>query len=59
MNNIIICIKCKAKFKYYIINDNFPGGKDKESVNCPKCAHFAFSIMTSGIIKTEVLSQSK
>lgn len=57
--NIIICKKCKVKFKYYIINDNFPGGKDKESVNCPQCAHPIFFIMTSGIVKTEAISQSK
>lgn len=51
MTKIIKCEKCKKEFYYNEILNNFPGGLEKEDINCPYCNHINLQIMTSGIIK--------
>ena len=46
----IKCDKCNKYFTYKETMNNYPGGLDKEDVNCPYCGHTAFQIMTSGLI---------
>ena len=48
---IIECKKCREKFGYEERDDVWPGGKEKENVNCPHCGETALSIMTSGYIQ--------
>ena len=59
MQNIIECNKCKTKFTFSIVDDVYPGGKDRESVNCPKCGHEVTAIITSGFIRTNIVKDSK
>ena len=47
---IIECEKCGKKFGYAETGNIWPGGKDREYVNCPYCGETAFSKMTSGFI---------
>lgn len=54
--NIITCDKCKSKF-IFRIEGSYPGGKDKEDIKCPKCAHTVFTILTSGIVITELFKE--
>jgi len=44
------CDKCNKEFTYGEVMNNYPGGLDKEDVNCPYCGHTTFQIMTSGLI---------
>ena len=51
--DIRTCEKCGKK--YVVINscDHFPGGKEKEEINCPWCGHPCGTLMTSGFVRTE------
>lgn len=50
---IVICKNCGKKFYYYITNQNYPGGKDRESIDCPYCNVENGSVMTAGIVHTK------
>ena len=45
--NCITCDKCGKKFDYVLVGNVYPGGKDKEYVDCPHCGHTYRTIMTS------------
>lgn len=46
------CIVCGKKFTAVISNTGYPGGKDRESINCPWCGAENGTEVTSGIITT-------
>ncbi|MEG6566859.1 hypothetical protein V6B95_07745 [Thermoanaerobacterium saccharolyticum] len=46
------CIACGKRFSVTISNAGYPGGKDRESINCPWCGAENGSEVTSGIITT-------
>ena len=46
------CKKCGKQFAYEHTGNNYPGGKDRETADCPYCGETAFSIITSGFIHT-------
>ena len=49
---IVICEKCGRKFAYEHTGNVYPGGKDRETADCPYCGETAYSTMTSGFIHT-------
>lgn len=44
---IVICKKCGKKFGYELVGIVYPGGKDRETADCPYCGETAASRMTS------------
>lgn len=44
------CTACGKNFSISISNAGYPGGKDRESINCPWCGTENGTIITSGII---------
>lgn len=48
--NKIICDKCKKIFAYEISGAVYPGGKEKEEIQCPYCNHINGYKMTSGFV---------
>lgn len=53
MEEIIKCPNCGKHFSYGLIGPSYPGGKDKEYVDCPYCGHTYMTIMTSRILVIE------
>ena len=47
----VICKNCGKIFYYYITHQNYPGGKDREPIDCPYCNVENGSVITSGIIE--------
>lgn len=43
----VICKKCGKKFGYGLVGIVYPGGKDRETADCPYCGETVASIMTS------------
>jgi DNA-directed RNA polymerase subunit RPC12/RpoP len=53
-NNVIYkCTACGKSFTVTISNARYPGGKERESINCPWCGAENGSEVTSGIITTQ------
>lgn len=46
----IICKKCGCEYGYEIYGDNVPGGKTRETADCPNCGETGYSTMTSQFI---------
>lgn len=46
------CIACGKRFSVTISNAGYPGGKERESINCPWCIDENGREVTSGIITT-------
>lgn len=44
---IIKCKKCGNSYAYEILGIVYPGGKERESANCPYCGEIGYSEMTS------------
>ena len=41
------CEKCDIQFDYELYGPTYPGGKDREFINCPKCHENFSSLVTS------------
>ena len=52
------CKKCGKKFAYQLTGAGYPGGKDKETVNCPYCGEIAHTEMTSGVFYSYKLDEN-
>lgn len=48
--NSYTCTACGKNFSISITNAGYPGGKDRESINCPWCGAENGTKITSGII---------
>lgn len=46
------CVKCGEDFTWEDYGNVYPGGKDREHINCPYCNAENGSIMTSGRVIT-------
>ena len=51
-NDIYKCIACGKRLSVTISKAGYPGGKDRESINCPWYGAENGSEVTSGIITT-------
>lgn len=49
---IIKCKKCGNNYAYEIWGTTYPGGKERESANCPYCGEIGYSEMTSQSISS-------
>ncbi|AGL01910.1 hypothetical protein [Desulfoscipio gibsoniae] len=50
--NIYKCKACGKSFTVKISNAGYPGGKERENIDCPWCSVENGSEITSGIITT-------
>ena len=48
----IKCKKCGKLFDYTIVGTIYPGGKEREDIDCPYCGETNSSEMTSAFIQT-------
>lgn len=46
------CTACGKSFSWSVEGDVWPGGKDREDVQCPHCGHVTGTVMTSGYVAT-------
>ena len=47
---IITCKKCKKTYAYEVWGTVYPGGKERETADCPYCGETGYSEMTSQCI---------
>lgn len=50
------CPNCGELFKVVYISGTFPGGKEREDIDCPDCFTTVSSEVVSATLKTVVLS---
>ncbi len=55
--DVITCKKCGGKFTWHEYNGGYPGGKDRESVDCPYCGEEAFTVVISGVVAVEKVEE--
>lgn len=53
--NVYTCPKCAQLFKVIYLSGTFPGGKERESIDCPDCGTNVGSEVTSAVLSTKVL----
>lgn len=53
---IIECRKCGMKYAYEVWGAVYPGGKERETANCPYCGEVGHSEMTSQFISSYKLN---
>lgn len=53
MSEVITCKKCNGKFAWRESMGGYPGGKDRENVDCLYCGETDHTVMNSGIIVVE------
>lgn len=46
------CPKCQTVFEKISISGGFPGGKEREDIDCPKCGETVDTEVTSAVIST-------
>ncbi len=56
MKDFYICSECPTVFEVIHHSGGFPGGKEREYINCPNCGHMMDSEVTSGLIKTREIT---
>jgi predicted nucleic acid-binding Zn ribbon protein len=56
MSNVYTCTNCAELFHVVYLSGTFPGGKDRESIDCPSCGTNISSEVTSAVITTKALS---
>lgn len=54
----IKCKKCGKLFDYTIVGTIYPGGKEREYIDCPYCGEINGSEMTSAFIHTFKIKES-
>lgn len=53
------CKKCGAFLLVTETNDSWPGCKEREEANCPKCGHEVYSTMTSGFVNAFEITEEE
>jgi endogenous inhibitor of DNA gyrase (YacG/DUF329 family) len=53
--NVYTCPKCAQLFKVVYLSGTFPGGKERESIDCPDCGTNVSSEVTSAVLSTKAL----
>ena len=56
MSDVYTCPKCTQLFKVVYLSGTFPGGKERESIDCPDCGTNVSSEVTSAVLTTKALS---
>lgn len=55
----IKCKKCGKLFDYSVGGDIYPGGKEKEDIDCPHCGENNGYVMTSGFVNSYKLDEKE
>lgn len=56
---VYTCPKCNQLFKIRYLSGAFPGGKEREDIDCPDCFTTVSSEMTSAVLTTVALSEQE
>lgn len=54
--SVYTCPACNELFRKKYLSGTFPGGKEKEDIDCPSCGHTFATEMTSAVLTTEALT---
>ncbi|SFH33151.1 hypothetical protein SAMN03159297_04494 [Pseudomonas sp. NFACC45] len=53
---VYACPSCTELFKVVYLSGTFPGGKERESIDCPNCGTKVSSEVTSAVLSTKALT---
>lgn len=56
MSDIYTCPNCPELFRVVYLSGTFPGGKERENINCPNCRTTVDSEVTSAVLSTKALT---
>lgn len=57
--SVYTCSACNELFRVVYLTGTFPGGKERESIDCPSCGKNASSEVTSAVLSTEALTDEE
>lgn len=53
--SVYTCPQCAQLFKVVYLSGTFPGGKEREDIDCPDCGTNVSSEVTSAVLSTKAL----
>ena len=56
MSDVYTCPKCPTLFESIYLSGGFPGGKEREDIDCPKCGHTVDTDVTSAVVSTREIT---
>lgn len=56
MSDVYTCPKCPTLFESIYLSGNFPGGKEREDIDCPNCGHTVDTDVTSAVVSTREIT---
>lgn len=56
MSNVYTCPKCPTLFESIYLSGGFPGGKEREDIDCPNCGHTVDTDVTSAVVSTREIT---
>lgn len=56
---VYTCPACNELFKKNYLSGTFPGGKEKEDIDCPACGRTVATEMTSAVLSTKALTDEE
>lgn len=57
--NVYQCPDCAELFHVTYLSGTFPGGKEREDIDCPSCGKTVDTEVTSQVVKTTALSSEE
>ena len=57
--DVYTCTGCNELFKVIYLSGEFPGGKERENIDCPSCGKNAGSEVTSAVLSTKALTDQE
>lgn len=54
--NVYTCPECAELFRVTYLSGTFPGGKERENIDCPACGKTVDTEVTSAVVSTKALT---
>lgn len=54
--NVYTCPECAELFRVTYLSGAFPGGKERENIDCPACGKTVDTEVTSAVVSTKALT---
>ncbi|MFL9675306.1 hypothetical protein ACXUPC_13995 [Pseudomonas marginalis] len=59
MSDVYECPNCPELFHVVYLSGTFPGGKERENIDCPSCHTTVDSEVTSAVLSTRALNSDQ
>jgi len=57
--SVYTCPDCAELFRVAYLSGTFPGGKEREDIDCPSCGKTVGTEVTSAVVSTQALTAAE